>query len=176
MNLLSMRLRWYWLCWLLLVLFAWLQHDNALFPVFLFVLLAFFAFLLLVTWRWLLRRGFRSLWERLTCNAHERKIRERDSTTESPLERLVAQELDAQGILYEREYLISRTHVDFAFPKAKLAVECDGWRYHHTVDAVRHDAARDAFLERNGWKVLRLRGDEIRSNPRACVKRIRKYL
>jgi very-short-patch-repair endonuclease len=104
----------------------------------------------------------------------ERKIRHRDANSESPLERALARELDKQHIPYVREFVISHTHVDFAFPDSKVAVECDGWRYHH--DRKAHDARRDAFLKSQGWSVLRFSGEEIRKDPHACVAKIAEHL
>jgi very-short-patch-repair endonuclease len=65
-------------------------------------------------------------------------------------------------------------HVDFAFPGSKLAVECDGYRYHH--DRKERDAARDSCLRRNGWTVLRFSGDRIRADVRGCVREISERL
>jgi very-short-patch-repair endonuclease len=104
----------------------------------------------------------------------EERIRLRDATTPSPLEAAIERELRNRSIPFEREFAISKIHVDFAFPKHKLAVECDGYRYHH--DRTAQDAARDAFLQRQGWRVLRLQGDQIRSDPRLCVRRISEEL
>jgi very-short-patch-repair endonuclease len=112
----------------------------------------------------------RDAWHRIRSSAHERYVRKRDATTESPLEQMLAAELDLRGISYEREYLISHAKVDFAFPAARLAVECDGWRYHH--DRKAQDAARDMFLQRKGWKVLRFTGDQLRSDVGSCADMI----
>lgn len=94
----------------------------------------------------------------------------RDAHTESPLERMLAAELDRREIPYVREHRISRISVDFAFPAAKLAVECDGWRYHHMHRE--RDARRDAFLRRNGWRVLRFSGQQLKADVRHCAQQI----
>lgn len=61
--------------------------------------------------------------------------------------------------------------LDFAFPKEKIAVECDGERWH--LKNNRHDQRRDKVLERRGWIILRFTGKEISNNISACVKEIK---
>ena len=141
----------------ILLLWSGYAHPVALF----FVLYA-----ILVASLWLLRGVIKGFWHWLWMSKEERRIAERDATTESPLELMLAAELDRRGIAYKREYRISNTRVDFAFPDAKLVVECDGWRYHH--HRAKEDAARDAFLKREGWKVLRLPGELLRKDVRRC--------
>lgn len=45
---------------------------------------------------------------------------------------------------------------------ARLAVECDGDRWHY--DKVAEDLARQALLERLGWKFVRIRGSVFYRN------------
>lgn len=66
---------------------------------------------------------------------------------------------DANVILYP-QYPIDRFFADFANPRAKVVVECDGAAYHK--DKAK-DAARDARMQELGWDVYRLTGRECRS-------------
>jgi very-short-patch-repair endonuclease len=162
-------MRWYWhllaLLSLVASIFIALERPD-LWPLALIcgILAGIILFFLLLG---MLGKYLRTLWR-------DRKIRYRDATTESPLERAIAQGLEKRNIRYKREHVISHTHVDFAFPEVKLAVECDGWRYHHTRKE--HDARRDAFLKSQGWTVVRFSGEEIRKNPDACIEKIIAYL
>jgi len=104
------------------------------------------------------------------------RISHRDQTTESPLERTMADALTAAGIAFEREYLVGRSRLDFAFPEKKLAVECDGYRYHSSPAQKEHDRKRDAFLRENGWRVIRFSAQEIKNDPAFCVQKIRDSL
>lgn len=61
---------------------------------------------------------------------------------------------DANAIFYP-QYPVGRFFVDFANPRAKVAIECDGAAYH--LDKAK-DAARDAVLARMGWTVYRAPG------------------
>ena len=46
--------------------------------------------------------------------------------------------------------------VDFAWPRARLIVETDGWAGHGTRGAFERDRRRDAQLLAAGWRVLRV--------------------
>ncbi|MBB1599505.1 endonuclease domain-containing protein [Variovorax sp. UMC13] len=61
---------------------------------------------------------------------------------------------DANAIFYP-QYPVGRVFVDFANPKAKVAIECDGAAFH--LDKAK-DAARDAKLAEMGWRVYRAPG------------------
>lgn len=61
---------------------------------------------------------------------------------------------DANAIFYP-QYPVGRVFVDFANPKAKVAIECDGAAFH--TDKAK-DAARDAKLVAMGWTVYRAPG------------------
>lgn len=61
---------------------------------------------------------------------------------------------DANAVFYP-QYPVGRFFVDFANPKAKVAIECDGAAYH--TDKAK-DAARDARLAHLGWSVYRAPG------------------
>jgi very-short-patch-repair endonuclease len=165
-----MRLLFHWLL-IIVAMIVVLQIENMILRYALLgVLLLSLCVLVLMTLRRMLAASARSLWDRFRYSSEERAIRRRDAETESPLERALATALDKQGIAYVREYRISHTVVDFAFPRAKIAVECDGWRYHH--DRVAEDAKRDAFLRSRGWTVLRFSGSRIRKDVDACVRDI----
>ncbi|MBT2299244.1 DUF559 domain-containing protein [Variovorax paradoxus] len=85
----------------------------------------------------------------------------------TPIERWVWDEIrDANAVFYP-QYPVGRFFVDFANPKAKVAIECDGAAYH--LDKAK-DAGRDAILERLGWVVYRAPGWLCAQdwNPETC--------
>lgn len=45
--------------------------------------------------------------------------------------------------------------IDLAYPDLKIAVELDGWRYHHTRVAFEDDRSRANELAAEGWVVIR---------------------
>lgn len=59
--------------------------------------------------------------------------------------------------------------VDFAFPKARLAVELDGEEYHWGERAECRDRSRDRLLARIGWRVLRFTWNDVVRRPDEVV-------
>ncbi|MFB8437914.1 AAA domain-containing protein [Streptomyces niveus] len=49
--------------------------------------------------------------------------------------------------------------------RGRLAVECDGDRYHTTPEQIRHDERRDRELQRVGWTFWRIPESEYRFDP-----------
>ena len=68
------------------------------------------------------------------------------------------------GQKFRREYPIGPYTVDFVCLAIKLVVEVDGVE-HFTDNGVRRDAARDLYLQRLGYEVLRIRGYEVTQDP-----------
>ncbi|OCW57723.1 hypothetical protein AWJ14_02655 [Hoeflea olei] len=62
------------------------------------------------------------------------------------------------GLGFRRQMPIGGYIVDFACPEYKLIVEVDGSQ--HAANQSR-DAQRTAFLEEQGWRVLRFWNDDI---------------
>ena len=75
------------------------------------------------------------------------------------------------------QFQIGTKRVDFAFPIAKLVVECDGRQYHYTEKyQIENDQERDKYLSRKGWRVLHFEGLAIRRNIDLCMDKIIKNL
>ncbi|QNA83591.1 endonuclease domain-containing protein [Sphingomonas sp. So64.6b] len=56
--------------------------------------------------------------------------------------------------------------IDLANRTAKLAVELDGSQHH---DQANYDAERTAYLEAEGWTVIRLWNSDVISNPEGAA-------
>lgn len=65
---------------------------------------------------------------------------------------------DLNAVFYP-QWPVGGFFVDFANPKTKVALECDGAQWHTDW---RKDAARDAKLSEMGWDVYRFTGKECR--------------
>lgn len=63
---------------------------------------------------------------------------------------------DANAVFYP-QYPVGRFFVDFANPVAKVAIECDGKRFHQDWQK---DAARQEEIEAMGWMVYRISGKQ----------------
>ena len=66
--------------------------------------------------------------------------------------------------------------VDLYWPEHGLAVEFDGYAYHHTRQAVERDAARDADLDDAGIGVLRVTWNQLEHQPRRLIERLSRKL
>lgn len=67
------------------------------------------------------------------------------------------------GFRFRRQHTIGPYVADFASIEARLVIECDGAQ-HGFEDALIHDAKRTAFMESEGWRVLRFWNREIYDN------------
>ena len=56
--------------------------------------------------------------------------------------------------------------IDLACRKAKLGVEFDGSQHAAQIEA---DGRRTAFLERRGWRIIRLWNSDVLANPDGAV-------
>ena len=62
------------------------------------------------------------------------------------------------GHKFRRQVPLGPYVVDFACFAARLVVEVDGPSHDASVE---HDAARDAWLEQGGFRVIRFRADDV---------------
>lgn len=100
-------------------------------------------------------------------------------TVESPIEEFMLTALVQNGLdkHCRPQFQIGTKRVDFAFPIAKLVVECDGRQYHFTDgELMEKDQKRDQYLAKKGWVVKHFDGLAIRRNIRNCMDEIQQYL
>ena len=57
--------------------------------------------------------------------------------------------------------------VDLACRQAKLAVELDGSQH---ANQIGYDEQRTAYLERQGWRVVRLWNSDVLTNPEGAAE------
>jgi very-short-patch-repair endonuclease len=70
-----------------------------------------------------------------------------------------------------RQAPIGRYVVDFVHLRSKLIIEVDGAR-HDLPDAQFHDAERDAWLNSQGYRVLRIRDADAFGRPHDVAEQI----
>lgn len=103
---------------------------------------------------------------------------------ESPIEEMFLTELKARRndlppfqlqleIRNEKGRLVSRA--DFAFPKERLAIYCDGARFHLIQDRWHRDQRQRRELARLGWQLLVFPGRDIHNNVVKCVQEVVDY-
>jgi very-short-patch-repair endonuclease len=78
---------------------------------------------------------------------------------------------DQLGARFVRQHPIGPYFADFACRGEKLVIEIDG-DTHSTPDERAYDARRTAFIEAQGWGVVRFWNHEVRSNLRGIVESI----
>ncbi len=61
---------------------------------------------------------------------------------------------------------------DIAFRREGIAVEVDGWAWHHTPDRFQRDRARQNALINAGWIVLRFTWLDLTSDPANVLDQI----
>src|SRR3990170_557361 len=76
------------------------------------------------------------------------------------------------GFKVRRQHAIGRFIVDFYCAEVRLAIEID-WDAHSAPDQAAYDAARTAWLEERGYKVIRFEAGEVGRNFASVLEAIR---
>ena len=79
----------------------------------------------------------------------------------TPIELALWHDIRAENAVMYPQYPVGPFFVDFGNPAAKVAIECDGKRWH--IDK-KKDAARDRELNLMGWTVYRITGRDCISD------------
>lgn len=74
-------------------------------------------------------------------------------STFTPIEFAIWQDLSSLNLPFLPEYPVGQYFADFADPKKRIAIECDG--KHHDKE---QDRKRDDYFESEGWTVYRIPG------------------
>jgi very-short-patch-repair endonuclease len=77
------------------------------------------------------------------------------------------------GTRFNRQFPIGPFICDFVSRSARLIVEVDGGQHGVEVEA---DARRTAFLERQGYRVLRFWNNDVLANPEGVIQLIEQAL
>ena len=91
--------------------------------------------------------------------------------TESPFEREVLKRLTNAGYRVKSQWQVGYYRIDMVVEGGgkRLAVECDGDRY-HPMEKLADDMARQSILERLGWQFVRIRGTAYFRNPELAMR------
>jgi len=79
----------------------------------------------------------------------------------TPIEAAMWSDIRGLGIVLYPQYPIGPYFADFANPRCKVAIECDGKAFHTNRD---RDRDRDAQMQRLGWRVFRFSGADCRQD------------
>lgn len=102
------------------------------------------------------------------------KHAEVEEESESPFEASVASSLVSRGYHLVQQWKVGAYRLDMVavYGKKKVAIECDGERWHSGEAKIREDMERQTILERLGWRFIRVRGSEYYRNPDDAMSRI----
>ncbi|MBP1944629.1 endonuclease domain-containing protein [Cytobacillus luteolus] len=95
---------------------------------------------------------------------------------ESPIETRLYGALTTRGYYVETQVPCGKYRIDIALPQYRLAIECDGKAFHSSAAQKAHDAKKNSYLKKNGWKVLRFSGRQINSNMGHVIRKIEQNL
>lgn len=113
-------------------------------------------------------------------NPHSRDVKntEIDKNSESPFEASVAKALVSRGYHLVQQWNVGAYRLDIVvvYGNKKVAIECDGERYHSGANKIREDMERQTILERLGWRFIRIRGSEYYRNTDLSIERVIKEL
>ena len=77
----------------------------------------------------------------------------------------------ARGYQVQTQYPVGYYRIDLVVmgENSRLAVECDGDKYHSGSEKIAEDLARQAILERLGWQFYRIRGSVFFREPEQAL-------
>ena len=104
----------------------------------------------------------------------KRKAEQIARESESPFEVAVANDLARKGYTFVQQWPVGSYRLDMVVMDGnkKVALECDGERFHSAAEDVRRDMERQTILERMGWNFIRLCGSEYYANPSMAMERV----
>lgn len=70
------------------------------------------------------------------------------------------------------QYSLGRFRLDFAWPRFRVAVECDGFERHGSRLQWKRDRRRVAAIEAMGWRLVHLTWDDVTQRPHESVERV----
>jgi len=80
----------------------------------------------------------------------------------TPTELAVWHRISRYRPAFTRQLVIAPFIVDLACRTAKLGIEFDGGQH---IERIAEDVRRTAYLERKGWRIIRLWNSEVLANP-----------
>lgn len=110
----------------------------------------------------------------MVSTAIRRAVAKRLRANTTPHERMLwpaLKEFPVEGTHFRRQATIGPYVVDFLCPAKRLIIELDGG--HHNDDAIAaRDQERQAWLENEGYRVIRFWNSDVNSNLNAVLEQI----
>ncbi|MDD3400378.1 MAG: AAA domain-containing protein [Eubacteriales bacterium] len=93
---------------------------------------------------------------------------------DSPFEIAISTALSDRGYHLVQQWKVGSYRLDIVVVcgKKKVAIECDGERWHSGEEKIREDMERQTILERLGWRFIRIRGSEFYRDNEKSIERM----
>lgn len=107
-------------------------------------------------------------------SAYNTKMQKIEEESESPFEEEVAKALVSRGYHIYQQWKVGSYRLDIVaeYRKNRIAIECDGERFHSGEQKIREDMERQTILERIGWRFIRIRGSKYYRNKEKTIEDI----
>ena len=106
----------------------------------------------------------------ILADERARNLRKNATSAERALWRHLRLKRD-HGWKFRRQHRLGPYYADFACLEARLIVELDGGHHADGAQAA-HDAARDAWLRKEGYRILRFWNADVLRDPAAIAWQI----
>ncbi|MDY3974043.1 MAG: AAA domain-containing protein, partial [Veillonella caviae] len=110
----------------------------------------------------------------LTYSERRRQLNYAKNKADSPFEVAVSEYLIKEGFHIVPQWEVGSYRIDMVAidGEQKIAIECDGERWHSGEEKLKEDMERQTILERLGWQFIRIRGSEYYSNPKETMEKV----
>jgi very-short-patch-repair endonuclease len=93
---------------------------------------------------------------------------------ESVIERKLYDALVYNGYAVTTQVKCGPYRIDLALIGPRIAIEADGKAFHSSPAQKAHDRKKNAYLRKNGWRVLRFSGRQINGQMSQVIQKISK--
>lgn len=91
---------------------------------------------------------------------------------ETSIEKAIRKQLGKRSIFFVQQHKIGYWYADFFLPLHSIIIECDGDYWHSTKHQQGKDKARDAYMTKLGYKIVRLKECDIRENADKLIEKM----
>lgn len=104
-----------------------------------------------------------------------RHLKDNGLKQDTSIELKIKEILDKNDIQYEHPFKFNNKFLcDFAIINKKIIIECDGDYWHNREDIKKRDKAKNAYIRKCGWRILRFWEKDINNNIGMCENKILK--
>jgi very-short-patch-repair endonuclease len=94
-----------------------------------------------------------------------KRLEQKNVMIDTSIELKVKEQLEKENIDFVHPFnLGNRFQCDFYLPSLNLIIECDGDYWHSREDMKRRDRAKDAYAKKCGYRLVRIKEHEIKTN------------